>query len=69
MSSFFLALLLKPLFLLLIAAAVYPARLWCQRHLKEGRLKRVLLFRVSDTPAERQRLRDLAQAPGGTQGR
>lgn len=66
--SFFIAMLIKPFALLAVAAAVYPARVACEKHMKEGRLKRILLFRCSDTPTERKRRREAAEAASRLQG-
>jgi hypothetical protein len=49
MNSLFLALALKPLLLLVLAAIILtPARMAVERWLPEGRLKRALLYRVND---------------------
>jgi len=46
--KFALAMLVRPLLLLILAAVVLiPARLAVQRHMKDGRLKRLLLRRIS----------------------
>lgn len=43
-----LGLVLKPLLTFLVVAAVlYPARRLAMRYLPEGRLKRILLFRLN----------------------
>jgi len=46
--SWSLAIILRPLFLLVVVGLILvPARLAVQRYLPEGRLKRILLFRLS----------------------
>jgi hypothetical protein len=51
-----LAVILKPFVLFLLAAAVlYPARQAVIRYWPEGRVKRVLLFRVSESDSYRRR--------------
>ena len=50
-----LAVILKPFVMFLLAAAVlYPARRAVMRHWPEGKVKRVLLFRVSDADSYRR---------------
>lgn len=57
--TFELALVLRPLLLLVVVAGILiPARLAVQRYMRDGPLKRVLLFRISsayDTGDERTR--------------
>lgn len=49
-----LAVLLKPFVMFVLAALVlYPARRAVMRYWPEGRVKRVLLFRVSDPDSYR----------------
>ena len=56
MSAWLLAILLKPFFMLVLAAAVlYPARKAVERWWPEGRIKRLLLFRVSEADSYRRR--------------
>jgi hypothetical protein len=51
-----LAAVLKPFVLFLLAVCVlYPARRAVMRYWPEGRLKRVLLFRVSEADSYRRR--------------
>lgn len=45
-NSWLLAIALKPLFLLAVLFAVYPARLLVSRYMRDGKLKRLLLTRV-----------------------
>lgn len=46
--SWSLAIILRPLFLLVVVGLILvPARLAVQRHMRDGRLKRFLLFRLS----------------------
>ena len=50
--TWLLAVLLRPFVLVVLAVAVlYPARKAVERWWPEGRVKRVLLFRVSDADA------------------
>ncbi len=48
MPNWLLAVILRPFVALLLGVAVlYPARMAVIRHLPEGRLKRLLLIRIS----------------------
>jgi hypothetical protein len=58
-----LANLLKPFVMLALSVCVlYPVRRAVQRHMKDGRLKRVLLFRVSDADSYRRKPRQRSLA-------
>lgn len=49
METFVWALLLKPVMLLVLAVLVLiPARLALQRYMKDGKLKRILLWRIPE---------------------
>jgi hypothetical protein len=53
--NFVLAILLKPFILFVLAACIlYPARKAVMRRMRDGRLKRFLLFRVSDASSYRR---------------
>jgi hypothetical protein len=55
MSTWLLAAILKPFFMFLLAACVlYPARKATERWFPNGRLKRILLFRVSEADSYRR---------------
>lgn len=56
--NFALAIFLKPFVLFVLAACVlYPARRAVMKNMKEGKLKRLLLFRVSDASSYRRKPR------------
>lgn len=48
MSNFALAMVVRPLVLVLLLIAVYPFRIWVERRMKPGKLKSILLRRVGD---------------------
>ena len=55
MEPWLLAVIFKPFVLFVLAVCVlYPARKAAERWIPEGRLKRVLLFRVSEADAYRR---------------
>lgn len=43
-----LAMLIKPLGLILLLAAAYPFKLLVERYMRDGKLKRLLLRRIND---------------------
>ncbi len=47
-SQIALTMLLKPLGFLLLLGIAYPFRIWTQRFLPEGRIKRLLLRRINN---------------------
>lgn len=55
MEPWLLAAIFKPFVLFIFAAAIlYPARRAAQKWIPEGRIKRALLFRVSEADAYRR---------------
>lgn len=49
MSNFAIAMLVRPFMLLILSVVILiPARMAVERHMKDGKLKRLLLRRVGD---------------------